>query len=107
MTDLPPMDPGLYDRLLPGEKRLVDRQPGTPWQHAQVERRLGDPEYDSTRPGYMVRLRCRFCVALDGVSNTSTDLGRIGFTSKAQYAEHLQLAHCDPSTPVEEADLYE
>jgi hypothetical protein len=89
------LDPAIYERLRPDEKHLCDQKPQAAhlFPHPLRERRVGAPETRELAPGYMVRFRCRFCIALDGVSATSSDMGRIGFSSAQQHAEHLQHAH--------------
>lgn len=95
-TDQDDIDAAVYERLRPAEKRLCDTQPShirARLPHPLLERRAGVPETVELAPGYMVRFRCRFCIALDGVSDTSMDTGRIGFSDAMQHAEHLKHIH--------------
>jgi hypothetical protein len=84
-----------FDRLKPAEKQLVKQRPHAPWTMPLIERRPGDPYGGPT--GFMAKLKCRFCIALDGSAPT-VDIARVGFTSETQFLEHLEEHHMTGDT---------
>ncbi len=71
--------------LLTREQRLVDRYPEIDWTTPQPVTVLG----------WLTRLTCRYCTALNGLK--ARELDRVGFSTLEDWRAHVDREHCEPS----------